>query len=105
MSNLKLKTFKFARGQASHPVIVAAREGYTAARKGEPFNPDRFPSRQDQANYENGRLHVVNMRAAGIDPPPWPAGANLPARVKSLMNRAIDVIGQPIPTHTRQASP
>ena len=105
MSNLKLKTFKLARGQASHPVIVAAREGYNAARKGEPYNPNKYPTHQDQANYENGRLHVVNMRAAGIDPPPWPAGSNLPARVKALMNRAIDAIGQPTPARTRQASP
>ena len=105
MSNLKLKTFKLARGQASHPVIVAAREGYTAARMGKPFNPDQYPTRQDQANYEIGRLHVVNMRAAGIDPPPWPAGANLPARVKALMSRAIDAIGHPTPAHGARQAP
>lgn len=101
MSNRKFKPFKLARGQASHPVIVAAREGYTSALKNKPFNPDFYPNREDQANYENGRLHVVNMRAAGIDPPPWPAGANLPARVKVLMIRAIFAIGQPTPSHTQ----
>ena len=101
MSNQKFKRFKLARGQASHSVIVAAREGYTSARKNEPFNPDFYPNKQDQANYENGRLHVVNMRAAGIDPPPWPAGANLPARVKVLMSRAILAIGKPTPSRTR----
>lgn len=105
MINIAMKPHKLARGQASHPVMVAAREGYTAARRGEPFNPDQYPTRQDQANYENGRLHVVNMRAAGIDPPPWPAGANLPARVKALMCRAIDAIGQPTPSRTGQGSP
>ena len=104
MKNLKAKPFKLARGQASHPVIVAAREGYAAARKGEPFDPDRFPSRQDQANYENGRLHVVNMRAAGIEPPPWPAGANLPARVKALMTRAIEVVGHATIAQRRQGA-
>lgn len=97
MKNLKLKNFKLARGQAAHPVIIAAREGYTEARTGKPFNPDFFPERQNQANYENGRLYAANMRAAGIEPPPWPKGANIPAKVKALMSRSIESIGDPTP--------
>ena len=93
MRNNTLKTGQPKRGLAEHPAFIAAQVGYSEARAGKPFNPERFSDHIGQANHEIGRLWCINMRAARIDPPPWPLGRNLPAIVRERLQQSLDLIG------------
>lgn len=93
MSNHNIKRGQPKRGLAMHPAVVAAREGYTEALAGKPLNPDQYPDRIGQMNYEIGRLWALNLRAAAIDAPAWPRGRNLPARVQAMLELSFATVG------------
>lgn len=93
MKNNQLKNGQPRRGLADHPAVIAAQIGYSEARAGKPFNPDRFSDQIGQANHEIGRLWFLNMRAARLEPPPWPTGRNLPAIVRERFQQSLDRIG------------
>jgi hypothetical protein len=93
MKNNNLKTGQPKRGLADHPAVIAAQVGYSEARAGRPFNPDRFSDQISQSNHEIGRLWCINMRVACIDPPPWPIRRNLPAIVQKRLRQSFDSIG------------
>lgn len=93
MKNNQLKNGQPKRGLADHPAVIAAQIGYSEARAGKPFNPDRFSDQIGQANHEIGRLWCLNMRAARLEPPPWPTGRNLPAIVRERFQQSLDRIG------------
>lgn len=93
MKNHDFRQGQPKRGLADNPAVIAAQIGYSEARAGKPFNPDRFSDQIGQANHEIGRLWCINMRAAGIDPPSWPSGRNLPAIVRDRLHRSLDLVG------------
>jgi len=93
MKNNTSKTGQPKRGLAEHPAIIAAQVGYSEAREGKPFNPDRFSDHIGQANHELGRLWCLNIRAARIDPPPWPPGRNIPASVQERFRESVALTG------------
>lgn len=93
MSNHNVKRGQPRRGLAAHPAVMAAREGYVAALAGQPLDPDRYPERIEQMNYEIGRLWALNLRAASIDAPAWPRGRNVPARVLAMLQLSFAAVG------------
>lgn len=93
MKNNQLKNGQPKRGLADHPAVIAAQIGYSEARAGKPFNPDRFSEHIWQSNHEIGRLWCLNMRAARLEPPPWPIGRNLPAIVRERFRQSLDLVG------------
>lgn len=93
MSNHNAQRVQPRRGLAMHPAVMAAREGYTEALAGKPLDPDRYPDRIGQMNYEIGRLWALNLRVADIDPPTWPRGRNVPARVLAMLQLACATVG------------
>jgi hypothetical protein len=48
-----------------------------------------------QLAYENGRMCAVNMRAAGLKPITWNAGVTRPNTYKTMLQRALDRVGNP----------
>lgn len=93
MRNNTLKTGQPKRGLAEHPAVIAAQVGYSEARAGKPFNPERFSDHIGQANHEIGRLWCINMRAARLDPPLWPIGRNLPSIVLERFHQSLELVG------------
>ncbi len=77
---------------ANHPSIKAAHSGYSAARSGRPLDPDKYSDRGEQTCYEVGRLWVFQMVSAGIPPPRWRAGRNLPLAVRLSVKRAYSLV-------------
>ena len=80
---------------AGHPSIVAARMGYAAARSGQPFDPDKYADRGEQTCYEVGRLWGVHMLRAGIAPPRWRGGRNVPRAVRLSVTQAYALVREP----------
>ena len=93
MKNNPLKRGAPKRGLAAHPAVIAAQIGYSDMVAGRPFDIWRFTDQIGQANYENGRLWALNIRMAGIDPPKWPKGKNLPALVRAMLAKSFDMVG------------
>lgn len=51
------------------PMEYSSQVGYIEAMCGMPFNYHRFLLKEDQRNYERGRLRVIAMQTAGFDIP------------------------------------
>jgi hypothetical protein len=93
MKNNTLKRGAPKRGLAAHPAVIAAQIGYSDMVAGRPFDTWRFTDQIGQANYEIGRLWGLNLRIAGIDPPKWTKGKNLPASVRAMLSKSFDMVG------------
>lgn len=74
--------------------LTWARLGWEDARNGRPFRPEYETANPlEQGNYEIGRIQAVNVRAAGINPPAWPAKTALPKWAFPLWQEAADTVG------------
>lgn len=93
MKNNTLKRGAPKRGLAAHPAVIAAQAGYSDVIAGRPFETWRFTDQISQCNYEIGRLWAINIKIAGIDPPKWPKGKNLPALVQAMLAKSFDMVG------------
>lgn len=67
--------------------------GYDEIRRGLPLNPDKYPCRVAQGNYELGRLRAVNIMAAGLNLPTWNKGKKIPVGVVSAIRAAVNRVG------------
>jgi hypothetical protein len=54
-------------------------------------------SRREQIGYEQGRLHVMNVIAAGLPVPVWDGSKSGARNAYDWMRRAAERIGHPVP--------
>jgi hypothetical protein len=66
------------------------------AGRGFPFSFDRW-MKVEQLNYEAGRLFAANIRAAGLSAPVWDGRGSGVGRIRSLCNKSVRAIGDPVP--------
>jgi len=97
MKNNTLKRGAPKRGLAAHPAVIAAQIGYSDMVAGRAFDTCRFTDYIEQTNYEIGRLWALNIRMAGIEPPKWPKGKNVPALVRAMLLKSFDMVGGCLP--------
>jgi hypothetical protein len=97
MKNNTLKRGALKRGLAAHPAVIAAQIGYSDMVAGRAFDTWRFTDYIGQTNYEIGRLWALNIRMAGIDPPKWQKGKNVPALVRAMLFKSFDTVGGCLP--------
>lgn len=78
--------------------------GYNDYLSHRPF-PDEYDTwdKVAQSNYECGRLHACNIKAAGLTPPKWRKNVALPRDFMKLACHAIDLVGAAHRTDIRRA--
>jgi hypothetical protein len=93
MKNNTLKRGAPKRGLAAHPAVIAAQIGYSDMVAGRAFDVWRFTDQIGQCNYEIGRLWALNIKTAGINPPIWPKGKNIPSIVQAMIKQSFLLVG------------
>jgi len=93
MKNNNLRRVIPKRGLADHPAVIAAQAGYADLLAGKGFDSWRFADQIEQNNYEIGRLWALNIKIAGLDPPKWQRGKNVPKVVLARLNHSFEVAG------------